>query len=625
MRGLARACALAALLVGFRAHAIEPATIAGTPLVLEITEASSISYNGDNRDSRPNQVSTRANDRWGVWYNRLNVQGHYGEWQLGLRLDTVWFYTAPEPVDIGLELERERAARMGESRAAYFQAKTREASLELSNRYIDWLYPAKYFVGYNTEQLELTAGDFYAQLGRGLVLSVRKLDELSSDTTVRGARATARWNAGPLRLRVTALGGSLNPLRIDDASGRYLSTTSEVTPSWLALAEAGMPRTPEYDTAAVRAGFLPESRATYAPDRVVAGQIELATSELRLGTQASVLVRQTPLSGDAVRSAGRVVTASQSLELPGLGEHGSVYLEVAAQRLEEQPESALDMGHAAYLSASVHRKPVTLTLEGKHYRRFFPLLGNVDIARAREFNMVQYSAPPTTEAFFVDTEFENFNTCVSGGRLRSDVSLDRRVNWFGWLGRYHSWAESQANPNCHTSARAKNSVWDAAAGFELTGRGRSGRLNATLGARDDRAARELTDALGNGTHVFYRELYVRYDWIAPLSGPWTIQLQGWHRRRRQTLGQAEQPWLEGNHLTGLEWGGPLSVALGVEYDTNPQNPDTYLNAQASYRLSSDSNVSLFVGQRRGALRCVGGVCRVFPPFEGARLDVTARF
>jgi hypothetical protein len=41
-------------------------------------------------------------------------------------------------------------------------------------------------------------------------------------------------------------------------------------------------------------------------------------------------------------------------------------------------------------------------------------------------------------------------------------------------------------------------------------------------------------------------------------------------------------------------------------------------------MTSASNLSLFVGQRRGAQRCVAGVCRVLPPFEGARLDFTLR-
>jgi hypothetical protein len=76
---------------------------------------------------------------------------------------------------------------------------------------------------------------------------------------------------------------------------------------------------------------------------------------------------------------------------------------------------------------------------------------------------------------------------------------------------------------------------------------------------------------------------------------------------------------------GFDYAPRWSAALGFSYDTNPAVPPTYVNAQLGYRLSSDSSLSLFVGQRRGALRCVGGVCRVFPPFEGAALDLTLRF
>ena len=34
---------------------------------------------------------------------------------------------------------------------------------------------------------------------------------------------------------------------------------------------------------------------------------------------------------------------------------------------------------------------------------------------------------------------------------------------------------------------------------------------------------------------------------------------------------------------------------------------------------------LLLGSTRGGLRCVSGVCRVFPPFEGARLTAVLRF
>jgi hypothetical protein len=36
-------------------------------------------------------------------------------------------------------------------------------------------------------------------------------------------------------------------------------------------------------------------------------------------------------------------------------------------------------------------------------------------------------------------------------------------------------------------------------------------------------------------------------------------------------------------------------------------------------------VQVFGGQRRGAVRCVSGVCRQFPPFEGANIELIVRF
>src|SRR6185436_9141493 len=111
--------------------------------------------------------------------------------------------------------------------------KLNEAGGELSNRYINWVYPAKYFVSYESRSVDVTLGDGYAEFGRGLVLSLRKLDELSSDTTLRGARVTGRVKSSGLELSATALGGELNPLRIDAASGRYLGVHASALPGVL--------------------------------------------------------------------------------------------------------------------------------------------------------------------------------------------------------------------------------------------------------------------------------------------------------------------------------------------------------------------------------------------------------
>ena len=607
--------------------ALEPTDALGIPIAFDVTESSTVSYNFDNRDTRANQVPTRANDNWGLWYNRANVLANGGAWQVGLRIDNAWFFRYPNPTQIGLDLVNSRpAASGGASAPDYFRQKVDEAGVELSNRYINWLYPAKYYATYSSPAVEVLLGDGYVQFGRGLVLSLRKLDELASDTTLRGARITGRLKRGDFALRATAVAGTLNPLRIDPASGRYLGVDSSVTPGLVGVLEAGMPRAVPSDFVANTGNCATFSTCSYAPDRIFGGQVEANEGATKLGIQGSLLERGTPLGSDIVRTSERIATGSASLELSDLAGHGAAYLELALQDLTPSDPTTpkLDPGEALYLSVNVAAGPLDLLFEGKHYRRFFPLLANVSPLRAREFSTLAASAPPTTEALFTDTEFENFNTCVSGGRVRGDVALSPIASVYAWVGYYESFDESVANDACAVSRDTRNRIWDIASGFELHSRDRHSKANVSVGTRADDTARPIATDSGE-TQVFYREIYSRHQASAALGGPLSVELQGWHRRRHQTVGGPLAPWSEGDELLGFDYAPHWSMAVGFSYDTNPAVPPTYVNGQVGYRITSDSSLSLFVGQRRGALRCVGGVCRVFPPFEGASLDATVRF
>lgn len=618
---------LATLAAPERALALEPTDVLGTAVAFDVTETSSLFYNFDNRDSRANQVPTRANDNWGLWYNRANVQANGGAWQVGVRIDNAWFFRSPNPTQIGLDLVNTRPAEPGGTSApTYFRQKVDEAGIELSNRYINWLYPAKYYASYSSPVLELSLGDGYVQFGRGLVLSLRKLDELASDTTLRGARVTGRVKNGDFALRVTGVAGTLNPLRIDPASGRYLGVDRSVTPGLVGVLEAGMPRAIASDFAPNTGNCATFATCGYAPDRIFGAQVEVSHGTAKLGLQSSLLERDTPLASDVVRSAKRVATASASFELSDLAGHGAAYLEVALQDLTPAGGAApkLDPGQAVYLSVSLLEGPLSLLFEGKHYRRFFPLLANVSVLRAREFSTLAASTPPTTEALFIDTEFENFNTCVSGGRMRGDLALSSVASTYAWVGYYESFDELAANDGCSVSRQTKNRVWDTATGFELHSHDRRSKADLSVGSRVDDSDRGLATDRGPSTQ-FYREIYTRHQANAALGGALSLDLQGWHRRRHQTVGGPGVPWSEGDELLSLEYAPHWSLAFGFSYDTNPEVPPTYLNGQIGYRPSTDSSVSLFVGQRRGALRCVGGVCRVFPPFEGVGLDATLRF
>ncbi len=610
-----------------RAAALEPGTLGGEPVVVDVTESTSVIQGFDNRDFRQNQVTSLANDDYGVWYNRLNLQAHSGSVQLGLRVDNVWFYASPDPTAIALELERERRdARGGAPDPAYFRSKVDEAGVELSNRYINWVYPAKYYVSYTSRRLELTFGDSYAEFGRGFVFSVRKQDELASDVTVRGVRATAHVGAGQAKLKLSALGGSLNPLRIDESSGRYLGVDDSVTPGLLALSEAGMPRAVSTDFAAESPECARFATCSYAPDRVLAAQLESRFSGALLGTQASLLQRQAALSGDVVRSAERILTASQSLDLPRLGEHLSLYVEGALQELDRvRGGAALEQGHALYASLSLAAAPLRFALEGKHYRRFFPLLANVSTAHAREFSLLSYSAPPTTEALDTDTEFESFNTCTTGARLKADAKLSQNLGLESWIAHYRTWAEAATNESCAIQSRFENRIYDAAAGFDLWSADHASHGGLRLGGRLDRSETTLASAGSDDSRLFYSELYGRYEVAYPLGGPFSLELTGNVRRRYQRVGGPTDAWLQGTHVASLAVAPRWAFALGFDHDSSGLAPSTYVNGEVEFRPTSSSRIGLFVGQRAGSLRCVGGVCRVFPPFEGARADATLRF
>jgi hypothetical protein len=47
--------------------------------------------------------------------------------------------------------------------------------------------------------------------------------------------------------------------------------------------------------------------------------------------------------------------------------------------------------------------------------------------------------------------------------------------------------------------------------------------------------------------------------------------------------------------------------------------------QLEVRFAGGHSLRLFVGATKGSMKCAGGVCRLFPPFEGVRLEAFLKF
>ncbi len=606
-------------LVGSAAYALDVGVVGQNDAQVDVTETSIVAQHFDARGPESPKDSG-----WGTWINRLDAALRWESWTAGLRLDSALFWRRPvdnpnfASLPIGVQSQVERDGQQ--------------------SRFQNSVYPAKLWLTYSAPGLEVTVGDAYAQFGRGLTLSMRKIDELGIDTTVRGIKVQAQQDP----FAVTAIAGFANPSRVDEATGRDLFPTS-ASPS---APMFGSDRVVGLEIQAGRG--LPVTLATRAvrfsrcaPYHYDSGGHIVTTffddpGDVTFGScnESDTRTWLASLPNAPTLRDSAVTLVGQSLEVPTLAGHGKLYVEVAGQERQGVaglPGQTHENGNALYAALSTHVAHVTSTLEIKSNRNYFPVFAGVNQSAAPEFNVVAYSfAPPAETPTILDTEFGFFNACVNGGRLRTDVRLNEGMLLYG-QGVFARTQSENTDGGCDAqgrtvsalpAAQVQDTVWDGLAGVEWTSRSSLSHAFVSLGVRDD------TKDSGDFT---YRERHLEYSIVAYLHRGWSLELQGFHRMRREedqnkeTYLEPERWWNEGENYIALKLAPSWVFTQGFEYTTLTGQPTTYFNGAILYKLTSGSNVRLFVGQQRGAFRCASGVCRYFPPFEGARAEVTWRF
>ncbi len=599
------------------AKAVDLPKLGTDPVRLEVVETSIAAQHFSARDGEKS-----TDQGYGAWLNRLNVALRWKKWTLGTRLDSSFYWSRPD-----------------EALSNFAPSQQENVRRDGSTRYRDSLYPAKLWATYQSANLEVTVGDAYVQFGRGLVLSMRKIDELGVDNTLRGAKVA--WQADPFAMTLVA--GIANPSRVDEATGRALflpkSIPGDSTGAQPVLGsdrmvgaqiQAGRGTPVVLSTHGVRITRC----APYhydAQGRVADGAFDAPFGSCDPNDTKAWL--SVPAGGGPALNASEIDTAGQSIEIPSLWKHGSLYVEAAVQHRyhDGDPNDVHPNGNAVSGSLSTDFGPVTNTLEIKSYRNFYAAPGAVDISRTAAFNNILYSTPPTAELITQDAMFGFFNACVDGGRLRTDVRTSETFLFYG-IGAYAHTKSEMSGGTCDELGRTTstvstpdavhNDVWDGAAGIEWRFDKDQSHLFASAGARDDSKSSGQT---------YYKEFHTEYAFTKHISGPYSIELAGRHRLRREENQNArngagtEQFWREGENYTAIKIAPKWVLSQGFEYLTLAGFPTYYVNGSVLYRFTEGSNFRFLVGQQRGGLKCVSGVCKVFPPFSGARAEVTIRF
>jgi Family of unknown function (DUF6029) len=614
------------------ARAFEVTSVDGEPVTLEVTETSIISQQFDARVDEGEFIQDHG---YGNWINRLNVALNWNRFTLGTRLDSSLYWR--RPID-------QRVCAPRESGVCIAPTQLDNVIRDDVSRYRDAIYPAKIFGKYTSKTLEVTVGDAYAQFGRGFVLSLRKVDELGIDTTVRGAKVTV--TSDPFAL--TVLGGVLNPTRIDEATGRALLLPREI---------------PDDPARGIRGDtFGPQP--IFGSDRVIGAQIQAGRGlPVVMSTHAARFTRCAPYHYDdngrvadgtfdspfgscgpadnetwlatlpAVTptiAASEVFLGAQSLEVPSIYGHGSLYVEAAVERRrhDKLPNEPTTGGNALYAALTATFGRVTNTLEVKSYRNFYGVTGAVDQTRASAFSNVSYTNVPTVEVVTQDSAFGFFNACVNGGRNRTDVRINPSLLVYG-QGIYAFTKTESTSGGCDETGKTistagaaltSNRVWDGLGGFEWHFEDDRSHLFASAGARDD--AKDSGD-------FYYKEFHAEYTFSKYISGPYSFELTGRHRLRKEENQNVRENltefWRQGEHYTALKIAPKWVFSQGIEYTTQVGFPTYYFNGAVLYRFTSESNIRVFGGQQRGGLKCVSGICKVFPAYSGARVELTVRF
>ena len=513
--------------------------LAGKPLEIDVTNTGIGNYHFNNHNDIKLTPSTKVDDDYFEFLDKFNLQLSWWRFQAGVRFDS-YVAQRPSAARIATLVNQDVPA----SNTTQQLTLTDNYAAELNTRFLPTFYPTKLFVGYQQPGIEATVGDFYVQLGRGLVFSVRKIDELSIDTTARGAKVAFDRKFGGLQVGALAFAGQMNPVRLDETTGRRLNILGN-DPLFFGFPTGQDLSVTKYNQIGAAITDDQVARPNFVEDAAFGGKLEAGSKAFLLAANVAVVARQnydaenakcknsggdtagagTTLTeglceqkfpsfqqNDPSREANRIENFSGSVNFPNIADHGDLYVEVAGQDLADKkggdPSSG---GYAVYVAASARGGPVTFSLEGKHYHAFFPIPANVDLTTngfsAPEFNNVAYSQPPTAQSIYIEpASGANPELCVTGGRGVLNYRFNPSTALFTWLGRFVDWTEvNPVNYDCAATTHGlsnESDTWDYAAGMEMFLEHGKSKLNFYAGAIDDTLVEPHTTATAGTIGTF---------------------------------------------------------------------------------------------------------------------------
>ncbi|MCA9710458.1 MAG: hypothetical protein KDK70_31750, partial [Myxococcales bacterium] len=488
----------------------------------------------------------------------------------------------------------------------------------------------------DTRRFSVYAGDFNVNFGRGLALSVRRIDEIGVDATIKGGRADFRSKP----VRATAIAGFANRQNSDFATRQLIPDPGYPAQSYTfsqdtehrACDPAGR-RTPTVGNPfwAVCSDLVAGGRL----EGTLPGKVDLGAHYVHIDfgdeiTDGVIDEHLHLMGGDVARSriAGVwdvFVGASGILRNP------QVRGIPQAEALSTLPLQ----GYGVYGSNTLRLGETTVLLEGKHYRDYLVALS--------QNALLQYTENPTLER---EDQAVPGNTNATGGRLRLDHLIRPRgltlyISSLEYLYNDTVGFDQFEHPNARLASHSYGGIiWRRPQTdfvLQLSGGYRYERWRSTprghetwLRRRFPHGEAYLTIPVAQRRGLLHA-ITIRGEgrWENLVTSP--VQREDFFRGVL-SLGYSLSPWFSISWVQGVDTEAPVppgEPSLTGERCQPGANslcrPHLWPGVQAKVNLFNSSFLSIFAGRRFGGPICVNGSCRVLPDFEGVRGELVVAF
>ena len=147
----------------------------------------------------------------------------------------------------------------------------------------------------------------------------------------------------------------------------------------------------------------------------------------------------------------------------------------------------------------------------------------------------------------------------------------------------------------------------------------TGYLNALAGYRQEDSSDVFFLTFGKTFHYQFNISY-------PLASKLALEFD-W--KSKDFAGEYID-FFERRSFLSIHYASRVIFTLFFEQTNNPEvlfvtDKKDWWALQAEWRFTKGNSIRVIYGSTKGGVKCSGGICRLFPPFEGLRLEMIWRF